>query len=90
MLDNSHLPNVLKCVAKKLFESDFPALYFVVYQTLEISLPDKKPRDLKQETGMIVTLFQEFKLRGKQISQSTFSYCEVINSPRNGTKVPCL
>ena len=35
---------------------------------------------------MIVTSFQDLKLRGKQISQST-SYCELINSPRNGTKV---
>ena len=39
--------------------------------------------------GMIVTSFQDFKLRGKQISLS-FSYCELINSPRNGTKVHCL
>ena len=35
---------------------------------------------------MIVTSFQDFKLREKQISQS-FSSCKLINSLRNGTKV---
>ena len=35
---------------------------------------------------MIVTSFQDLKLRGKQISQS-FSYCELINSSKDGTKV---
>ena len=39
--------------------------------------------------GMIVTSFQDFKLREKQISQS-FSYCELINSLRNGTILRCL
>ena len=34
---------------------------------------------------MIVTSFQDFKLRGKQISQ-LFSHCELINSPKNGIK----
>ena len=38
---------------------------------------------------MIVTSFQDFKLREKQISQS-FSYCEPINSLKNGTIVRCL
>ena len=38
---------------------------------------------------MIVTSFQDSKLHEKQVSQS-FSYCELINSPRNGTKVRCL
>ena len=35
------------------------------------------------------TNFLELELRGKKISQS-FSYCELINSPWNGTKVRCL
>ena len=39
--------------------------------------------------GMIVTSFQDVKLREKQISQS-FSYCEPINLLRNGTVVRCL
>ena len=40
-------------------------------------------RETKNRTlGMILTSFQDFKLRGKQISQS-FSYCELINSLRN-------
>ena len=38
---------------------------------------------------MIVTSFQDFKLCEKQISQ-LFSYCELINSLRNGTIVRCL
>ena len=38
---------------------------------------------------MIVTSFQDSKLHEKQVSQS-FSYCELINSPRNDTKVRCL
>ena len=44
---------------------------------------------LFQLLGMIVTSFQDFKLRGKQISRS-FSYCQLMYSPRNGTKVSCL
>ena len=35
---------------------------------------------------MIMTSLQDFKLRGKQISP--VSFCELRNSPRNGTKVP--
>ena len=35
-----------------------------------------KPRDQNRRLGMIVTSFQDFKLSGKQISQS-FSYCEL-------------
>ena len=38
---------------------------------------------------MIVTSFLDLKLCGKQISQS-FSDCELINYPKNGTKVHCL
>ena len=38
---------------------------------------------------MIVTSFQDLKLCGKRIFQS-FSDCELINSPKNGTKVHCL
>ena len=38
---------------------------------------------------MIVTSFQDLKLLRKQISQP-FSYCELINLPRNGPKVRCL
>ena len=38
---------------------------------------------------MIVTSFQDLKLLRKQISQP-FSYCELINLPRNGAKVRCL
>ena len=36
-----------------------------------------------------MTSFQDFKLREKQIFQS-FSYCELIDSLRNGTIVVCL
>ena len=47
-------------------------------------------RKTKNRTlGMIVTSFQDFKLREKQISP-TFSYCGLINSLRNGTIVHCL
>ena len=38
---------------------------------------------------MIATSFQDSKPHEKQISQ-TFSSCELINSPRNGTIVRCL
>ena len=38
---------------------------------------------------MIVTSCQDLELCGKQISQS-FSDCELMNSPKNGTKVHCL
>ena len=38
---------------------------------------------------MIVTSFQDFKLSEKTDSQS-FSYCELINSLRNGIIVHCL
>ena len=38
---------------------------------------------------MIVTSFLELKLCAKQISQS-FSDCELVNYPKNGTKEHCL
>ena len=42
-----------------------------------------------RRVGMIVMSFQDFKLCRKLMSQ-LFSYCELINSPRNGTKKRCL
>ena len=58
----------------------------LMYQKRQISLPvGYKNRTL----GMIVTSFQDFKLGEKQMSE-LFSYCEIINSLRNGTIVLCL
>ena len=73
--------------SKKLFDSDFPSRV-LTYQKREVSLPvgylPAKPKTGDWE--MIVTSFHCFQLHGKQMSQS-FSYFELINSPRKGTRV---
>ena len=78
---------MLICVAKKIFDSDFPSPCFDVSNLISggVQNRDTKNRGL----GMIVTSIQDSKLCEKQISQS-FSYCELINLPRNGTIVRCL
>ena len=59
----------------------------LTYQKRKISLPGGyKTARPKRRLEMIMTSFQDLKL---QISQS-FSYCELINSPRKDTKVCCL
>ena len=58
----------------------------LMYQKREISLP---VRYKTVRPKMIITSFQDCKLHEKLIFQSS-SYCELINSPRNGTKVHCL
>ena len=75
--------------SKKLFHSDFPAPCFDVPKTWNFtSLRVQNRETQNRRLGMIVTSFPGFKLRRKQISQS-FSYCKLINSPKNGTKVRC-
>ena len=74
----------------KYSEKNFSIAIFLprvlMYQKREISLSvgykTVRPK-------MITTSFQDCKLHEKLIFQS-FSYCELINSPRNGTKVHCL
>ena len=76
--------------SKKIVNSDFSSSCFDVPKMWNFTSGVVQNRDTKnRRLGMIVTSFQDFKLRGKQISQS-FSYCELINSPRNGTKMHCL
>ena len=56
--------------SKKIYDSDFPSQCFDVPKR-QISLPvGYKTARPKQGTEMIVTSFQDFKLREKQISQS--------------------
>ena len=86
-----NLPNVLISVAKKIFDSDFPSPCFDVPKASNFTSGGVQNRETENRTlgRMIVTSFQDFKLREKQISQS-FSYCELINLLRNGTIVRCL
>ena len=72
------------------FRSHFPFPYFDVPKASNFTSGVVQNRETKNRTlGMIVTSFQDFKLREKQISQS-FSYCVLINLLRNGTVVRCL
>ena len=76
--------NILKVY---MTDSDFPSSRFDVPKASNFTSGGIQNRETKNRTlGMIVTSFQDFKLREKQISQS-FSYCEIINSLRNGTIV---
>ena len=75
---------------EKNFHSDFPSSRFDVPKASNFTSGVVQNRETKNRTlGMIVTSFQDFKLREKQISQS-FSYCVLINLLRNGTVVRCL
>ena len=67
-------------MSKKLFDSDFPSPCFDVPKTSNFTSGGVQNRETKsRRLRMIVTSFQDFKLREKQIFQS-FSYCELINS----------
>ena len=75
-----NLPNVVISIGKKKFDSDFPSPGFDLPKASNFTSGGVQNREIKNRTlGMIVTSFQDFKLREKQISQS-FSYCELINS----------
>ena len=75
---------------EKNFHNDFPSSRFDVPKVSNFTSGVVQNRETKNRTlGMIVTSFQDFKLHVKQISQP-FSYCELINSLRNGTIVRCL
>ena len=75
---------------KKISDSDIPSPCFDVPKASNFTFGGVQNRETKNRTlGMIVTSFQDFKLREKQISQS-FSYCELISSLRNGIIVRCL
>ena len=72
------------------FSSDFPSQCFDLPKLSNFTSSGVQNCKAKNRAlGMIVTSFQDFKLREKQISQS-FSYCELIKSLRNGTIVHCL
>ena len=76
-------------MAKKIFDSDFPSPCFDVPKVSNFTSGRVQNRETKnRRLGTIATSFQDFKLR-EQISQS-FSYCEPINSLRNGTIGRCL
>ena len=47
-----------------------------------------EPRDQQEETGNDCDVISGLKTLRKKIPQS-FSYCELINLPGNGTKVHC-
>ena len=79
-----------KCSKKIFFDSDFPSPCFHVPKASNFTSGGVQNRDTKnRRLGTIVTSIQDSKPREKQISQS-FSYCELINLLRNGTKVRCL
>ena len=68
----------------------FSSTCFDVAKTWNFTSSGVQNRETKnRRRGMIVTSFQDFKLHGKQLSQS-FCYCELIKSPKTGTKVRCL
>ena len=74
-----NLPNVLISIAKKNFDSDFPSPCFDVPKASNFTSSGVQNHETKnRRQGMIVTSFQDFKLRKKQISP-TFSYF-LINS----------
>ena len=73
-----------------MYSKDFPSPCFDVPKASNFTSGGLQNRETKNRTlGMIVTSFQDYKFREKQISQS-FSYCELISSLRNGTIVRCL
>ena len=79
------------CIAKILVNGDFPALCFDLSKTWNFTSSRVQNHETKnRRLGMVVTSFQNFNFCGKQISQLLFSNCELMNLPRNGTKVRCL
>ena len=63
-----------------MFDTDFPPPCFDVPKASNFTSGGVQNRETKnRRLGVIVTSFQDFKLREKQISQS-FSNCELINS----------
>ena len=85
-----NFPNVLISIAKKFFDSEFSSPCFDVPKASNFTSGGVQNRETKNSRlGTIVTSFQDSKPREKQISQS-FSYCDLINSLRNGTIVRCL
>ena len=84
-------PQCTDMYSKEKFSIAIFLLRVLMYQKRQISLPGGvQNRETKnRRLGMIVTSFQDFKLLEKHISQS-FSYCELINSLRNGTIVRYL
>ena len=86
-----NLPNVLTSIAKHFFPNPFFAstCFDVPKESNFTSGRVQSCETKNRRLATIGTSFQDFKLREKQISQS-FSYCELINSLRNGTIVRCL
>ena len=85
VISSINLPTVLISKAKKISDSDFPSPCFDIPKESNFTSCETKNKGL----GMIVMSFHDFKLREKQISHS-FSYCELINSQRNGTIMRCF
>ena len=81
---------MLISVAKKFSVAIFLSPCFDVPKASNFTSGGVQNRDIKnRRLGTIVTSIQDSKPREKQISQS-FSYCELINSLRNGTIVRSL
>ena len=76
-----NLANVLISIAKKFFSTASFLSGVFMYQKRQISLPVvyKTARAKNRRLGTIVTSFQDFKLREKQISP-TFSYFLINNA----------
>ena len=75
-----NLPNVLISIARNFFDSDFPSPCFDVPRASNFTSGGVQNRETKnRRLGTIVTSFQDFKLREKQISP-TFSYLLINNS----------
>ena len=69
-----------KCTEKKIFDSDFPSPCFDVPKASNFTSGGVQNRETKnRRLGTIVTSFQDFKLREKQISP-TFSYFLINNA----------
>ena len=75
-----NLPNVLISISQKIFDSDFPSPCLVVPKASNFTSGGVQNRETKnRRLGKIVTSFQDFKLREKQISP-TFSYFLINNA----------
>ena len=74
-----NFPNVLISIAKSFFDSDFPSPCFDAPKASNFTSGGVLNRETKnRRLGTIVTSFQDFKLREKQISP-TFSYFLINN-----------
>ena len=68
-----NLFNVLICIAKKIFDSDFPSPCCDVPKASNFTSGGVQNRETKiRRLGTIITSFQDSKPREKHISQSFF------------------